>query len=225
MDAPDIPAARLHGALRGLERINFFSGSAGQLWQEIRPLAERALGAGETLRVLDIATGAGDTPLRIARFARREGIALKIAGCDRNADAVGYARARAAHAGEAIEFFACDFFTAPPAGEYDVIMCSLFLHHLDQQQAGRLLRWMGETARRLVLVDDLIRGAAGYGIAWVGVRLLSRSEVVHTDGPRSVEGAFTLNEARGLAEASGLHGCTLRWHWPFRFMLRWERGT
>ena len=48
----------------------------------------------------------------------------------------------------------------------------------------RLLKGMAAKARCLVIVDDLIRSRLGYAMAWIGTRLLSRSWVVHHDGPR-----------------------------------------
>ena len=60
MDDPAIATERLHGALTGLTRINFVSNSAGIVWSPIARLA-RKLNV-DRLRVLDIATGAGDVP-------------------------------------------------------------------------------------------------------------------------------------------------------------------
>jgi hypothetical protein len=60
-------------------------------------------------------------------------------------------------------------------------------------------------------------------LAHVAGRILTTSDVVHVDGPRSVEGAFTMEEARALAERAGLHGATVRWRWPFRYLLKWDR--
>ena len=82
IDQPDIEPGQLHGALRGLERINWWSGSARILWQPIRRLAaERPT---RPLRILDIATGAGDVPIRLWRKACGAGIKLEIAGCERD---------------------------------------------------------------------------------------------------------------------------------------------
>ena len=54
-------------------------------------------------------------------------------------------------------------------------------------------------------------------------RLVTRCDVVHVDGPRSVEGAFTPAEALALAEAAGLRGATARRVWPWRWLMRWDR--
>jgi len=82
---------------------------------------------------------------------------------------------------------------------------------------------MRDAARHLVVVSDLRRTRLGYLFAWVGCRLLSRSRVFHVDGTRSVEAAFTMDEARRLAERAGLAGARIVARWPQRFLLTWRR--
>jgi 2-polyprenyl-3-methyl-5-hydroxy-6-metoxy-1,4-benzoquinol methylase len=221
MDQPGLSLARHAGALRGLARINFFSGSAGILWPPLRDLA-RAV-APRPLRVLDVATGGGDVPARLWRRARREGIDLQIEGCDVSPVAVEHARAGAARRGAEVRFFVHDALQgASPAG-YDAAVSSLFLHHLSEEEAVAFLGRLAESAGRLVLVNDLARSLAGLALAHVGARLLSASPVVHTDGPRSVESAFTPAEALALAERAGLRGAAVRRRWPCRYLLTWRR--
>jgi hypothetical protein len=75
------------------------------------------------------------------------------------------------------------------------------------------------SAGELVLIDDLRRGAAGWALAYLGTRLLSRSRVARVDGPISVEGAFTGEEAVALARRAGWRDVQVRPHWPFRFLM------
>ena len=75
MDQPDLDLARHLLALRGLERINFWSGSAGILWPTVRTALRQA---GRPLRLLDVATGAGDVPIRLWQRARRAGLKASI---------------------------------------------------------------------------------------------------------------------------------------------------
>jgi hypothetical protein len=99
----------------------------------------------------------------------------------------------------------------------------LFWHHLAEPDGIKLLERMAAAARRAVLVDDLVRSRLGFALVWVGSYLLTRSSVVHTDGPLSVRAALSLAEARELAERAGLHGATIRRHWPERFLLTWRK--
>jgi SAM-dependent methyltransferase len=221
MDQPGLDPAQHARALRGLARINWWSRSSGILWPALLALAPAA----GPLRVLDLATGAGDVPIRLSRRARRAGIPVRIEGCDVSAVAVDYARRRAERVGADVRFFVHDALAEPLLSGYDVVMCSLFLHHLERGQARTLLARMAEQARQLVLVNDLVRSPAGLLLAHVGTRLLSRSWVVHTDGPRSVAGAFTTAELRELAAEAGLVGAEVAWRWPFRMLLTWRRPS
>ena len=232
MDQPGLDPADHDRALGGLARINFFSGSAGIVYPSLLALS-RELG-GRPLRVLDLATGAGDVPVRLWHRARRAGQNWAIEGWDVSPAAVEHARRRAAEAGASVNFFVRDALQGPPPSGYDAVTCSLFLHHLDEDTARDLLRRMAglpatdgtgaaEEPARLVLVNDLLRSLVGLALAHLGTRLLSRSHVVRVDGPRSVEGAFTVAEARALAEQAGLHGATVGRRWPCRFLLAWRK--
>jgi 2-polyprenyl-3-methyl-5-hydroxy-6-metoxy-1,4-benzoquinol methylase len=222
MDQLDMDGPRHLDALRGLERINTWSGSARILWPLLRALA--ASTAGKAPRVLDVATGAGDVPIRLWHKAKRAGFDFHIEGCDRSDSAVAYARHRAAVQRADVHFFNCDALTGDLPEGYDAVISSLFLHHLDETMAVELLRRMAHAADRLVLVNDLVRGLPGLLLAYVGTRLLSRSEIVRIDGVRSVEGAFTVAEARRLAEQADLQGATVSRRWPCRFLLAWSRA-
>jgi SAM-dependent methyltransferase len=221
MDQPGLSPPRHARALRGLARINFWSGSAGILWRPLADLSRRA-GSGR-LRVLDLATGGGDVPIRLWRRARRAGLSWEVEGCDLSPVAVEHARAGAARAGAEVRFFVHDALHGPALTGYDAVLSSLFLHHLDEEQAVAFLRRMAGAAGRLVLVNDLARSWTGLALAHLGTRLLTTSSVVHTDGPRSVAGAFTPAEALTLAERAGLTGATVSRHWPCRYLLEWRR--
>lgn len=216
MDQPGLDVGRHRRALRGLARVNRWSGVGRTLWNVVGRLA---MEAEAPLRVLDLACGGGDVALELARRGRRAGVAVEIAGCDKSATAVEYADEQLRELGLDVSFFTLDVLRAPLPGGYDVLMSNLFLHHLEEGEAIELLRRMSAAARRAVVVDDLRRSRLGYLLAWVGTRLLSRSSIVHADGPRSVRAAFTVEEARALAERAGLRGVRVRRHWPFRYLL------
>lgn len=221
MDDPQLAPDRHVQALRGLARINAWSGSARLLWREIQ--SELLPAPAEPLRILDVACGAGDVAIRLWHKAQRAAARVAIAGCDMSATAVAFARQRAAEAGAAIDFQQSDAVHGELPAGYDVVTCSLFLHHLDGEEAVSLLRRAASAARRLVVVSDLDRTRRGYALAWLGTRLLTRSPVVHVDGPRSVQRAFTPSEALATAAQAGLSGATLRRRWPSRWVLRWKR--
>src|SRR5438132_3383623 len=91
MDQPGLDA-QLHGqALRSLAWVNWFSRTSRMLWRPIRKLALES-NPPRALRILDVACGGGDVAQRLARRARRAGIAVHVDGCDINPVAIAHAR-------------------------------------------------------------------------------------------------------------------------------------
>jgi 2-polyprenyl-3-methyl-5-hydroxy-6-metoxy-1,4-benzoquinol methylase len=220
MDQPDLDPGSFVGALRALERINLLSRSAGILWPPIKRLALSRQKA--DLRLLDVATGAGDVPLRLWRRARKAGFNLHVEGCDLNPHAVAHANCRARGRGIPARFFVWDAVKDSFSERYDVITSSLFLHHLEEQEGLRLLGHMMQAAEHLVLINDLVRSRTGYWLAYFGTRVLSNSYVAHVDGPRSVESAYTPAEALDLAQRAGMEGASVERRFPCRYLLSWE---
>jgi 2-polyprenyl-3-methyl-5-hydroxy-6-metoxy-1,4-benzoquinol methylase len=226
MDDPALDAGQHHHALDALARINWLSASARILWPAIRRLCRDRQKAGDTrpVRVLDVATGGGDVPVRLWRQARRREIALEISGCDFSAVALEHAHRQAERSGADVRFFSLDVLAEPIPTGYDILTCSLFLHHLDEEQALILLRKLRESAGTLALVNDLARGLVGWWAAYLGSRILTRSPVVHVDALLSVEGAFTPAEALALAHQAEWGGATVGRRFPFRYLLTWRRS-
>lgn len=206
-------------ALRGLARINALSFSARRFWG---PISEYARVAGKEIRVLDVATGGGDVLLALAERARREQAGINFAGCDKSAAALSFASRAAAARKLDVEFFPLDILAERIPAGCDVVINSLFLHHFDPDDVTAILAKM-RAAADCVLVSDLRRNRVGLVLAHVATRLLSRSSVVHVDGPSSVHAAYTIPEMRQLAEAAGMAGAQLDLQWPCRMMLQWSR--
>ncbi len=173
--------------------------------------------------MLDIATGGGDIPITLWRRAQRRGLPIDVAGCDVSGRAIEFAQRRAERAGAKVEFFERDVLAAPLPEGFDVIVCSLFLHHLADDDAVEMLRRMAAASRHLVAANDLRRSTAGLLLAYAASKALTRSDVVRVDAPLSVRAAFTIAEAQSLAERAGLVGATVKLRWPQRFLLCWWR--
>ncbi|QEG30594.1 hypothetical protein GobsT_53990 [Gemmata obscuriglobus] len=216
MDDPAIDPAEHRHALEGLRRLNRASDSAGVLWPAIAELSARL---GRPVKVLDVATGSGDVPRGLLRRAERAGVGLEMAGCDISPTALD----EAARQAPGVRFFQHDALHARLPTGFDVVTCSLFLHHLSGDEAIALLANMENAAEHLVLVNDLARSRFNYCGVWLACHLLTRSRVVRFDGPASVRSAFTPAEALALARRAGLSGATVRGRFPARFLLSWSR--
>ncbi len=222
MDDPSLDPSTHNDALIGLRRLNRLSQSAGAIWPALRDVQTQS-GAKRALRVLDIATGSGDTPVRIFQLARENGVDLHLAGCDVSETALATARAYASGQKAEVEFFQLDVLRDPLPGDYDVIVCSLFLHHLSDEQGLRLLREMRRSARCRVIINDLERTRLNLAMVWLGARIVTRSHVVHIDGPRSVRAAFSRREALALANQAGMNSVQMKRLIPCRYQMTWDK--
>jgi 2-polyprenyl-3-methyl-5-hydroxy-6-metoxy-1,4-benzoquinol methylase len=221
MDSPALDPQSHARALVALRRINVLSRTAASVWSAIRPLARAQ--NGRPLRVLDVASGGGDVSCGLWLLARREGLSLDVVGVDMSPVAAEQASRLAAARGADAEFRVHNVLEAPLPGDFDVIVSTLFLHHLARTDAVRLLGAMVAAARQCVVISDLRRSTVGYLLAQAICRLVTRSPIVHVDGPRSVEGAFTMDEVRALCAEAGLELTRLSRSWPCRFLLTLDR--
>ena len=222
MDDPTLDEAEHRRALAGLRRINFWSGTSRRLAKTIL----RSLPHARNLQILDVGSGGGDVAAGVFQKLIASGRTVALYGWDFSETATQ--TSNAAHrrqSGEStIEFITQNAFATlqDNAQTFDVVYCSLFLHHFSDAQAVQLIELMALRTRGVLIVDDLCRSTLGYWLAKFGCQVLSRSPVVHFDGPQSVRAAFTAEEAAAMSKAAHLDHASLTMHWPQRFQLLWH---
>ncbi len=221
MDGANVSAAEMAACLADLAVVNTVTLARLPTVAFMRAAARRA--KGRTLRVVDVACGEGDMLRRLHRWGRRSGVPLELEGIDLSAS--GIEAARAASAGLPIGFRVADAL-APGAFEgADVVLSSLFTHHLAEDQLVAFLRAMEAEARLGWFVNDLHRHA----VAYYGFRVLSRAagwhRFVQHDGPVSVARSFVRADWARMLEAAGVaEVARVRWHVPFRWCVGRLRG-
>lgn len=221
MDDPNLDDDRHYDALRSLHKLNKVSKGASFLWKPLRLLSQTEKSS--PLRILDLATGGGEIPIELQMLAKKNNLPMQIDGCDFSERAVAYAARQAADAGSNNQFFHLDALNDQLPQNYDVIMCSLFMHHLDPEQVISLLAKMSSAANKAILVNDLLRSSANLILVTLASRMFSSSDVVHHDGPVSVRAAYSINEMQDLAQKAGLKDFTIQERFPCRYLLDWRK--
>jgi 2-polyprenyl-3-methyl-5-hydroxy-6-metoxy-1,4-benzoquinol methylase len=220
MDAPDVDPAEHRRALAGLRRINAISFTAHTMARPILAFAKRQ--QLKSLRMIDFAAGGGEVAIDVASRLVRAGTEVHLTLLDQSMTGLHDAPQRAEKVGVKADIQITNAIEKPPAGTYDVVTCGLFLHHLHEADVIRVLSNMRACCRGLIVVSDLVRSRPGWWAAYAGCHLLSRSYLVHHDGPASVRGALTRGELHELARTAGLQTATVRAAWPWRMLLECE---
>src|SRR5205823_12538281 len=112
--------------------------------------------AGERMTIIDFATGSADIPRAILHWADRRKFDVRIVGVDRHP-----ITARAADEqlhDSRFTVVRADVLELPFADRsFDYALTAMFLHHLSDEEAVRVLAQMSRVARRGIIAADLLR--------------------------------------------------------------------
>jgi 2-polyprenyl-3-methyl-5-hydroxy-6-metoxy-1,4-benzoquinol methylase len=210
--------AAFRAALRDLERINRVT----LAYRPTLAFLDRVLRTTHATRLslLDVGAGGGDMLRRIAAWGARRGVALDLAGLDRSPWAETHARAAATPA----RWFTCDLFELQEAERFDVVLCSLFAHHLPDSALVRFLRWIDRRARCAWLISDLHRHPIPFAAVWARVRLFRMDPMVVHDSTVSIARGFSRADWERLLAEAGV-AAEVRWALPFRWSVSAIRGA
>lgn len=207
MDRLDASPADLGQNLADIARLNRI-GATRTIQRHLEPFLTR-LRAGETLRVVDVGTGAADIPLTLARWARTRGHRLRIVALELHPTILAYA-ARATSGVPEVRLVGGDALKAPiRPGSVDVALCSLVLHHLPEDAVVSLLRRLAGLVRLGFIVSDFRRGRLAWAAVWLATHMTGCGVMARHDGPLSVQRAYTPQELTGLSSRAGLP--EIRW--------------
>ncbi|MFV8756073.1 methyltransferase domain-containing protein [Nannocystaceae bacterium ST9] len=219
MDSHDVGFAEFRDCLIDLARVN-------RLTLAYRPtldFLDRLLAAGHPgrpIEIVDVGSGYGDMLRQIDAWALRRGVEVSLTGLDLNpwsraaASAVTSSRRQ-------IHWVTADVFAYDPPRGIDVIVSSLFTHHLTDPLIARFLAWMETHARLGWFVNDLHRHPLPYYVFRRVAKLAGFHPFVQHDGPVSIARAFVPADWRRLLGAAGIDPtrAEIEWRVPFRITV------
>ncbi|MES2779353.1 MAG: methyltransferase domain-containing protein [Bacteroidota bacterium] len=213
MDADNIPQQDLFRNLFELERINTLLGGHAVT---IKGLEQLRLKKDRTYSILDIGSGGGDTLKHIARWARKQNYKFELTGVDLKADCIQYATTHCSEYRE-INFIQDDYRNVVNGNqEYDIIITSLFCHHLSNTELSDLFFWGATHAKVGFIMNDLHRHPFAYYSIALLTKLFSKSYLVKNDAKLSVLRGFNKEELLHLLRPFAFQ---LKWKWAFRWLM------
>jgi ubiquinone/menaquinone biosynthesis C-methylase UbiE len=216
MDEPAVDPLELRRSLIFIRRINRVLGYTRVTLGYFRRFS-RGWSAGQKISILDVATGSGDIPRAIGKWARGNDLDMKLTAVDLHAQT-----AQMAAEGNGLEMVRADARLLPFADKsFDYVTTAMFLHHLDEADVVRVLGEMNRVARRGVVVSDLLRRRRAY--AWITLLTLFSGKMVRHDARVSVAQAFTKREMLEMSVKAGMGYVQFREHFGHRFVLAGEK--
>lgn len=216
MDGPDVDFETFRGCLADLAKVNVLTLAHRPTLAFLARLHRDGLWPNDRpLMILDVGSGYGDMLRAINRWARKRGLEVRLTGLDRNPWSERSAERVLGSAG--IAWVTQDLFDY--RGGADVVVSSLFAHHLDDASLVRFIEWQEANARIGWFINDLLRNRFSYyGFALLA-RLMLWHPFVRHDGPVSIRRAFRPADWRRLlAHASARQAVIEPW-FPFRLCV------
>jgi len=209
MDRPQPVSAELECDLQRIRQLNRWFGS----YRLVSSFVRRWIKPGDKIRIVDLATGSGDIPRLIVNYARKIGAKIELDALDRQSATLEIARKLSVNYPE-ISYVEANILEWIPVEPYDILLCTLVLHHFSDQDAVNILRRCAELSRKFVLVSDLRRGFLATGGVYLLTTLIFRESMTRYDAQLSAARAFSFSEMRDLALRAGWDNFE---HKKFRF--------
>jgi len=212
LDGP-LDHALLQGNMRDLARINRLLGGVALSRRALvalttdfhaLPRVGRVDRRSQTLRMLDVGTGAADIPDALLAWTSKRGLSLHVEAVDERHEILDVAYERVGDRPELHLDHTTGDRLAYENGAFDVVHASLVLHHLEPPAAVRLLSEMARTASIGVIVNDLDRRRLAWLGAWAMTRVATRNRYTRHDAPLSVRRAYRPTEVAQMAGQAGL---------------------
>ena len=168
------------------------------------------------ITIVDLGCGHGDILRDIAKFGRKNDYTFRLVGIDANIAAIAYAKELSCDYSElsfkAIDIFSEDF----KKQSYDIVLCTLFLHHFKNNELISFLKMIIERATIGVVVNDLHRHKLAYYLFKL-IGFFIKNKMIREDGLTSILRAFKKKDLENISKQIKVY-FSIQWKWAFRYL-------
>ena len=215
MDDFTIEGALFRDTLDKLEIINRFLGGNSVTINGLKNLLKNQ-SKNKTITIVDLGCGNGDILRDVAKFGRKNNYSFNLIGIDANLAAIEYAKELSKEYSElsfkTIDILSEDF----KKQSYDVVLCTLFLHHFKNEELISFLKTTTNKATIGVVVNDLHRHKLAYYLFKL-IGFFIKNKMIREDGLTSILRAFKKKDLENISKQIKVY-FSIQWKWAFRYL-------
>lgn len=169
------------------------------------------------ITIVDVGCGNGDMLRTLAKFGNDNGYNFQLIGIDANDFTVNYAK-KLSTAYSNIQFRCEDIFNTTFSNlKYDIVLCTLTLHHFNNQEIEYLLRTFNRNCSIGIVINDLHRSVIAYWLFEILCFVFGLNRMSKQDGLTSILRGFKKLELIELSEIMSFENYSIQWKWAFRY--------
>jgi 2-polyprenyl-3-methyl-5-hydroxy-6-metoxy-1,4-benzoquinol methylase len=222
MDTEVVSFEEFRACLRDLTKVNRLTLAYRPTLAFFDRLLPKIKKLGRPLEVVDVGSGYGDMLRQIDEWAEKRNVKVALTGVDLNPWSAR-AAAEATSLNRNIQWVTADAFAYEPPAGIDVVISSLFTHHLPDDLIVKFLAWMEKNARLGFFVNDLHRHPLPYYFFRRFSKFARLHRFVQHDGPVSIARAFEPADWKHFLAKAGIAENTAKIAWKVPFRLTVER--
>ena len=216
MDDFDMEGNVLKDALDKIAKINQVLGGNKLTLQGIEQLIKNKP-TEETITIVDVGCGSGDMLRTLADYAENNKLDFKLIGVDANNCTVNYARELSLNY-PYIKYRCEDIFKKPfEILQYDIVLCTLTLHHFKDEEIIKLLEVFKANAKLGIVINDLERSSISYRLFQTLCFIFRLNDMSRKDGLVSILRGFKKTELEQFSKKLNFHNYKIQWKWAFRY--------
>jgi 2-polyprenyl-3-methyl-5-hydroxy-6-metoxy-1,4-benzoquinol methylase len=215
MDDFSLEGEELRQALDKIAKINQLLGGNKVTLEGIKKLLKDKP-KNQQYTIVDVGCGNGDMLRAVAKYGKRNNINLNLIGIDANQFTIDYAKKLSTAYNEITyrceDIFHSEFETL----QYDILLCTLTLHHFPDDKIVQLLETFKKNATIGTIINDLHRSKIAYRSFQLICFIFQLNTMSKQDGLTSILRGFKKEELNAYAEKLQFKNHTIRWKWAFR---------
>lgn len=216
MDDFSLQGEELRDALDKIASINRLLGGNKVTLGGMAKLLKKA-NRSQPITIADIGCGNGDMLRVLADYAQKRDLDFRLIGIDANAFTINYAQTLSK--GYTNIDYRCIDILDPDFTEikYDIVLCTLTLHHFTDQQIASILTTFNTNATLGTVVNDLHRSSIAYRLFQMICALFGLNRMSREDGLVSILRGFKRQELEDFSKQLNFKHYSIHWKWAFRY--------